>query len=493
MTGELLAETESGLVRGRAEEGVALWRGIPFAEPAIGDLRWRAPQPHRRWQGVRDALEYGADPVQHIGKPNDAQHMSEDALTLNISRRLDSGGNAPVLIYFYGGSNAGGTSASTMFAGRPFLAAEDIVYVTANYRLGPLGFGHFDHYSNESHTLESNLGLRDQLAVLEWVQRNIAAFGGDPGRVTIAGQSAGALAVTTLLTVPRARGLFHAAIAQSSPVASIAGPERARWRAEQIVAELGADARTAAHALASAPIAAIVEAARRALAPEQEATPGILSYSSMVDGDLLPERPLDVLREGRGHPVPLLIGTTLNEGTLFAGVNRPTPPATQVRAMLTSTAVDPHERVLAAYPTFPLLTAASAIMGDFLFWGPSVESAAGHSAVAPVWMYRYDHGTPVLKRLGLMPTHGVDLMAVFGPESSDITRKASHLSRRTTMDRVVRQSQDAWLDLVTTGRELWARYTPDARATLVIDREIRIEHDPHPQRRAVWEGFDYYP
>lgn len=488
----LTRPVDGGLVRGVRLGEIETWRGIPFAAPVSGALRLRGPQSVRPWEGVRQAASFGASPIQHVGMGAVSGHMSEDALTVNVTRRAEgSPGPKPVLVFLYGGANAGGTSAYPLFGGLPFLATEDVVYVTGNYRVGPFGFIDFSSYATSQTPIDSNLGLRDQLAILTWVQRNIAAFGGDPGNVTLAGQSAGALGVTTLMAVPQAAGLFHAAISQSSPAASVTGPERARRRAERIVNELGATSSAAAHALATVPPEQLLDAADRAVASERTRTPGILSYSSTVDGDLLPEHPLDVLADGRAHPVPLLIGTTDNEGTLFARAST-APPAEAVEGMLRATDPSARDRILAAYPAYPKRSAATAISGDFLFWAPTVHAAEGHAKTAPVWMYRYDYTTPLLRAMRLGATHGMDLMAAFGPENSELGRKAHLLGGRRGLAAVSTLTQRTWLDLVTRRDEPWPRYEKQHRHTLIVTGTPHEEEDPRAQRRQAWEGFAFY-
>lgn len=322
---ELTVEVEGGVVRGFQVADAVSWRGIPFGAPITGPRRWLGPQPVQPWEGVRDGSRFGAAPIQHL--PPDAgrdEHVGEYCLTVNVTRRANTReGLKPVLVFLYGGSNANGRSSYSLFEGLPLVETEDIIFVTGNYRVGPFGFTDFSRYSTPEYPIEGNLALRDQLGILQWVQRNIEAFGGDPNDVTLSGQSAGALAVTTLMTVPAAQGLFHKAIAMSSPVACITSQERNDDRARRVVAQLGLDEADPAPGLFSRPLLEIYDAAQAALASEQEHTPGMLSYASVVDGDLLPEFPLTVLAQGRAHPVPLLIGTVLNEGTLFAGVNAP--------------------------------------------------------------------------------------------------------------------------------------------------------------------------
>jgi para-nitrobenzyl esterase len=206
------AKTQGGLVQGATENGLTVYRGIPFATPPVGDLRWRSPQPIASWTGVRDATKFGPDPYQNGGKGN----VSEDCLYLNVwTPGKSAGERVPVLVWIYGGGFAAGGTAGSGTTGE-HLARKGVVLVSINYRVGSLGFLAHPKLTAESpHHVSGNYGLQDMIAGLQWVQKNIAAFGGDPNRVTIFGESAGAIAVSMLCASPVAHGLFHGAISES--------------------------------------------------------------------------------------------------------------------------------------------------------------------------------------------------------------------------------------------------------------------------------------
>src|SRR6185437_41760 len=204
--------TESGLVQGVTEPALTVYRGIPFAAPPVGDLRWRPPQPAKPWDGVRDATKFAPDPYQGDGKG----HVSEDCLYLNVwSPAKSADERLPVLVWIYGGGCAGGHTSGPGENGE-YLARKGVVLVSINYRVGPLGFLALPELSAESpHHVSGNYGLLDQIAGLRWIQNNIAAFGGDSNRVTIFGESAGGISVSMLCASPLAKGLFHGAISES--------------------------------------------------------------------------------------------------------------------------------------------------------------------------------------------------------------------------------------------------------------------------------------
>lgn len=315
MSGEFVeAATTAGRVRGRRRDDDSIaFLGIPFAEAPVGELRFAAPVPHRAWAGVRDALEYGATPKRH--DPSEITLIPEPAIpgqsTLNLNVFTpDLAGDAPVLVYIHGGGYVAGSPASPWYDGAAFVR-DGVVTVTISYRLGFDGFG----WISDAPT---NRAIRDQLLALQWVRDNIRSFGGDPGRVTLAGQSAGGSAVLTLMAVPAARGLFHAAYAMSAPDA-VVDAERAE-RLGRRVAELGGVEPTRA-ALATLDEARILELQKQAERPAggtaaaaaAELLNGGLSWAPQVDGELLPERPLDALRAGASADIPLVIGATDDE------------------------------------------------------------------------------------------------------------------------------------------------------------------------------------
>jgi para-nitrobenzyl esterase len=257
-----IVDTVHGPVRGIDDGTVKAWKGIRYATPPIGELRWRAPQPPERWTEPADATRVGpvcpqpTDPRIPIdlGAP-----QGDDCLTLNVWASSDTspGDAKPVMVWVHGGAYILGSSAQPLYHGRALASSGDVVVITVNYRLGALGFLDLSPFSTPTSTFETNLGLRDVLFALNWVRDNVAAFGGDPGRVTLFGESAGAGMVTTLLASPAAAGLFSAAIAQSSPATSIYDAARSRVVAEQFLVALGVDD---AAGLAAAPTSAVPQA-----------------------------------------------------------------------------------------------------------------------------------------------------------------------------------------------------------------------------------------
>lgn len=301
--------TDSGLVEGVQESGNEVFKGVPFAAPPIGPLRWRAPQEPVAWSGVRSADRFAPICMQHGSYPEDApsEPMSEDCLYLNIwVPPHATGDKLAVMVWTYGGGLMNGSASTPLYAGDK-LASKGVIVVTANYRLGVLGFLAHPELSRESpQHVSGNYGLLDQLAALRWVHRNIAAFGGDPARVTVFGQSSGSISISELVASPLSKGLFQRAIGESGGLFE--------------PVELGADfelveAERTGEAFAAKTGARTLQALRAM--PAKELIKTRFNPHAIIDGYVLPRAPYDAYREGTQNDVDLLIGSNASEGRLF--------------------------------------------------------------------------------------------------------------------------------------------------------------------------------
>jgi para-nitrobenzyl esterase len=486
-------KTTGGVVRGITTHGVHTWRGVPYAAAPVGELRLRRPHPVVPWDGVRDGSRFGPVPVQErvgkfIGAGRDTP-MSEDCLTVNVSAPVtESAEPRPVMVWFYGGAFVVGASSAPTYRGYDFVRRGDVVFVSVNYRLGALGYLDFSAYGTAERPIESNLGLRDQIAALEWVRDNIAAFGGDPDQVTIFGESAGAISVTTLMATPSARGLFHRAIAESSAPTMVFGQERARAWSAAFVTALGADDDPLTR-LTTAGTDQLLGAAR-VLRDRLGDEPGTIPTAPVVEGDLLPEAPLDAFEGGRAVDIPLIIGTNDTEGRLFELPRmRMDVLVSEERAarMFALTQPELREQVLAAYEGRPF---RKDLGGDYMFWWPSVRVMQAHRG--PVWAYRYDLTTPVLNLMGVRATHGMELFTVFGV--AERARWLTALGGRDALRAMQERVQADWIHFAHHGTpaSFWPEYEPETRLTKILDRADRVEADPRRERRLAWQGFRGY-
>jgi para-nitrobenzyl esterase len=410
-------------------------------------------------------------------------------LTINVTRREGDSTGRPVIVYIYGGGNRVG--ASSIYPGERLIGDSDVIAVTFNFRIGVFGF--LDLAGLEGgDNFDSNLALRDQLAALTWIQENITAFGGDPGNVTIYGESAGALAVTTLLATPAAAGLFARAVSASSPAFHVYSRDRARNWATEYLKLLGLKGRDIFTEIERLPARELIIAALAFDKQTQRNTPGAISVSYVVDDDLLPEAPIAAFRSGRAHRVPLLIGTCRNEHALFAkmmkdelALNR-----TELEMLFATSGDEVLDRVLAAY-TVDGRTDHARVGGDAAFWHPSTVVAEAHSQFAPTRMFRVDHGPRLFKLLGFEASHGSDVALLFG----DLDRVEWLLGAKKANGAFINKLRSDLTAFASTGEpaESWPLYNSVDRQTQIYAKDTTIISDPEKNRRTAWKGFLGYP
>ncbi|GII82615.1 carboxylic ester hydrolase [Sphaerisporangium siamense] len=472
---------------------MAAFLGIPYAAPPFGARRMRPPEPPLRWEGERSALDYGPT----CPKDNDGLESAmlfpevaipgEECLNLNVWTPDPRAANLPVLVWIHGGMFTKGSGSVAGYRGVSF-ARDGVVCVTINYRLGAEGFLYLDDGT-------ANLGLLDQIAALEWVQSNIAAFGGDPGKVTVAGQSAGAASIITLMAMPRARGLFHQAIAQSGAAAQTLTAEAAEGVASRLAGSLGVV--PTREAFGEVPVERLTRAAS-ALLKEVQTTTNPASWDSLpfapvVDGDTLPAHPLDALRRGAGGGVRLLAGWNRDDsrfGLVPTGlidiVDEPILSAVVGALGAPGGTVELYRAARPAASDGDLL---AAVTTDCFVRIPGIRVAearleAGETGEAGTWMYRFDHETPSFAgRLGA--AHAVEIPYVFDL----LDEESSHaLIGDEPCQAVADTAHGAWVRFVTDGEPGWPRYNLAERSTALIDQQITVVNDPGGAEREVWAG-----
>ncbi|MFD4368477.1 carboxylesterase/lipase family protein [Rhodococcus sp. NPDC058521] len=500
MARSTIVDTTEGPVRGRSSHGLIAWRGIPYAAPPVGKDRFRAPRPPSPRQDVLDCTEFGSAAPQRklytILRPGKYQPTSEDCLTVNVvAPDSNADRKRPVMVFIHGGAYILGSSATGLYGGSSLVRRGDVVYVSLNYRLGAFGYLDFSRYSTPERPFDSNLGLRDQVAALEWIERNIAAFGGDPDNITLFGESAGANAVTTLMTTPAAEGLFTRAIAESSAPGLVTSAERAAGWAADFVDLLPMEVDDPVEALETATPGQLGRAANRLNAKVVSETPGLHPFGPVVDGDFLPRSPLDAFADGSAHRVPLIIGNNSREGTLFTKFlgGLPTTPD-RIHKMFTLTDPDAESRVTSAYPGYPSESTAVDIGGDVTFWASSIAITESHANHAPTYSYRFDFAPRALNRLGLGATHGFEMFAVFGYGRSALGRAITLPGGRRGMRAVTDAVQQHWLSFARSGvpSRSWPAYDTGTRATMIFDEKSTVRNDPRHERRLAWSGYQGY-
>jgi para-nitrobenzyl esterase len=464
---EPVVAVPGGRIRGRlTEDGGAAFKGVPFARPPLGDLRWREPQPVEPWEGVRETAQFraGCTQLSEGWNLHDVAGSGEDCLYLNVATpEWPPKTPRPVLFWIHGGSNTAGSGEAAAFDQRT-LVARGLVLVTVNYRLGALGFlAHPELVRESPRHASGNYGLMDQVAALRWVRGNIAKFGGDPGNVTVAGESAGAMDIGLLMTSPLAKGLFQRAIAESGAVTCFRG-SLTRARAEEIgrklAAELKAPEGDAIRYLRTVAPEEILGAARVATGGDRD------GLETSVDGWVLPADPADVFMAGHGQPVPLLIGSNAQE---TGGPE----PAEKLRERIRLTYGERADRALALYglagqgdgQTDPLYGPAGRQWStDVEFRCPSVAEALWHAAAGNL-TYQYEFERPQPDQPAT--AHASELNFLFGtwPPGVHLTAADGKISD---------EMRGYWANFARTGDPngeglpVWPKYTADKQAYLAF-------------------------
>lgn len=500
---ENVVETAHGRVRGVVRGSHVAFLGLRYAQPPTGTRRFAAPVAPEPWAGVQEASGFGlACPQPPSVLPGmEPGPQGEDCLFLNVYVPRGGGSRRPVLVWFHGGGFSAGSAAQAIYDGGPLATRGDAVVVTVNYRLGPLGFLHLPALGVDVPGAVDNPGLLDQLAALAWVRDNAAAFGGDPGNVTIFGESAGGMSVTTLITCPAARGIVRRAIAQSGAAQATLDRESAARTAHALLEELGLSPAEAAR-LRDVPVEQLVQAGQRVTTRLTGEL--FLAFAPLVDGTALPVHPLDALRAGAARDVALMTGTTADEWRLFtfaAPGHRTMDEAALVKRIArrlgrlgqadgAGSLIELYRRARPGAPPWQLF---DAIESDRMFRIPAIRLAEAHGAHQPAtFMYLFAWPSPAAGgRLGAC--HAIELPFVFG------TLGAPHMERFSgsgpAAERLSEQVMGAWLAFAHDGVPAapglgpWPAYERGRRATMVLDAESRVIEDPGREEREAWTGW----
>jgi para-nitrobenzyl esterase len=496
MTQHPVVQLKDGAVRGQIDAGTAAFLGIPYAAPPFGANRMRPPQPAPAWDGERDATAFGPTapkgdyPPQYAALFPEVVIPGEDCLNLNVWTPDPNASGLPVLVWIHGGSFMNGSSSVPGYNGAAF-ARDGVVCVTINYRLAAEGFLFLDDGI-------ANLGLLDQLAALRWVQGNISAFGGDPARVTVAGESAGAMSVTTLLSMPLAEGLFAQAIAESGAAAHTLTRDQAVMVGGYLAAALGVPADR--DSIKAVPLATLVQAASDLVAEVQTSPDparwgplalSLLPFAPAVDGSVLPVAPITALAAGQGSGVPLMIGSNRDEARLFLVAAATIDLIDDATLAAVAGAYGLSQDDLAVYrgnrPDASPGDLLAAVISDWFFRIPAIRVAEArvNSGAPGTWMYRFDRPEPQDNhRLGAC--HGTEIPFVFDTVTVDELRP---LLGDAPSQAVADQAHQAWVNFITRGDPGWARYDTASRTTGLFSEATDATGDPAGDERARWDGI----
>ncbi|WP_263408763.1 carboxylesterase/lipase family protein [Terriglobus tenax] len=470
----VVAKTQAGEVEGVLEGGVRVFRGVPFAEPPVGTLRFRPPVPVKPWKGVRQAKSFAAAAMQP------GSGVSEDCLYLNVWAPAEKRPH-PVYVWIHGGGMTGGRSSDPMFDGRDF-AREGVVVVTIAYRLGVFGFLEMEPMLGKAYRGSANNGLRDAIEALRWVKTNIAAFGGDPSRVTIGGESAGAKIVDLLLASEQATGLFRQAISQSGGEDRCFSLEASHKVGEEFGAFWDKSGEDEIGTVESGKLLAR-QTAFLAQWPGWK-----YPLRAQADGMLLPIVPLEgVERLAKGRRV--LIGTNRDESAAFIGAH---PGKEPVQAELSNLSLERfapvYGRYEAVYPQMETDARHVRAVTAEEYWVPTVRVAeAVARGGAEVYMYRLDYPQTGGALAGTSP-HGFDLHLTWErPQANNVD---------AAVDAAMAQRvHAAWLGFIRgetpklEGAPLWPGFEVRERKTMVLDVASRVETMPQEKELSLWEGL----
>lgn len=509
-----VVQTSNGPVRGMRQGGVAQFLGIPYGANT-GARRFLPPVAPQPWRTVRECNALGAQAVQGVvsgARPGTgvdlnspvAQEVmrrfkatmepgpgSEDCLFLNVwTSSADPRARRPVMVWLHGGGFAIGSGGDPQYEGSGLVRRGDVVVVTLNHRLNALGY----LYLGDLHpdfADSGNSGTLDQILALEWVRDNISEFGGDPHNVTIFGESGGGSKVSAMLAVPRARGLFHKAIIQSGPGLKMADKGIAAQIAERTIAGLGI-ARADVHKLQTLDVQAVIKVSAEAAAQARDTR----ALSPVVDGRTLPTDPFDRAAPGVSRNVPLMIGSTKDEATLFTSADPHfgTMTEEEVRGRFATVLKERGEAAFAAYkahypgdkPTYWF----TSMMTDMGTWMNSIRLAERKAAQggAPVWMFRFDWHLPIMDGIMRAP-HGTDVPLVFDTtENAPLIMGADGSAKR-----LAATVSQAWIDFARSGNPsqqglVWPAYDRDKRQTMIFDTQNQVVADPDGDLRRFWAG-----
>jgi len=498
--------TKYGKLRGQVRDGIASYLGIPFAASPTGRLRFQAPVPPEPWTGVRDATAYGPTPPKPAYPPPfdailpEPDIAGDEWLNLNVWTPEDGPGDLPVMVWIHGGAFSNGNSAIPLYDGHAF-ARDGVVFVSFNYRLGVDGFALLPG-------APANRGLLDQIAALEWVRDNISSFGGDPGNVTIFGESAGAMSVITLLSMPSADGLFSRAIAQSGAAQAAAAPADAALVTADLVRALafaragqpsdatrepaaGTELTSSELAHVELPVLIAAQAAvRDALSANPDPArfgPSIVAstmpFIPVVDGECLPEHPLTSIVGGSGAAVPLVIGTNSDEFRTFLVPSGMAGLITEDVLTTMSGAAGASKEVIDAYrlsrPEASPGDLLAALLTDRFFLLPALAVAEAR-AEAPARTYVYEFAW---RHPQVGAGHGLDVPFVFDNLSAE---GADLVAGRDAPADLAEEMHAAWIRFASTGDPGWPAYDA-SRPVMAFDTGgANVQYDPRRDEREIW-------
>ncbi len=505
-----IVETQNGRVNGAEINGLHAFMGIPFAAPPVGERRWAAPVDPESWGGVLEADNWsgqswqpimeGMGPLDFAFNAGAASNRNEDCLYLNVWTPGLDDRKRPVLVWIHGGGFSGGTGGTPMYDGTSLAQRGDAVVVTINYRLGALGFLNLNEVTGGRIPATGNEGLLDQVHALKWVRDNIERFGGDPGRVTIFGESAGGMSVGALLAFDPAQGLYHRAIPQSGACSTAQSTSQAAQVAEAVLDSVGISTNAGVDEFLALDPEKLVEAGQAASAK----LGGAMVFQPCVDGSQLSDLPINGVANGSADGIPVMVGATRDEWRLFTSME-----GFEVNlddAMLEGALgmrIDEPAKVIAAYKEARSARGQdaapndlfAAIETDRIFRIPAIrlaETLAERGQSAYQYLFTWDSpwgdgslGSP----------HAIDIGFVFGTHEFS-EGSGEFFGQGSDADTLAEQVQDAWLAFASDGNPRtdalsdWQAYSQDTRSTALFGQPVEVASDPFGPEREIWNEVE---
>lgn len=484
----VIVETACGKVQGQQMEDLYVWKGIPYAKAPLGPLRFRPPQKPDAWTGIRDAAEFGPVAPQtssvimnYLG--NDIENMNEDCLYLNIWSKGADDKKRPVMVWIHGGAFLSGSGSSSWYDGSSFASSGDVVVVTINYRLGILGFLHLGEIGGEEYASSGNCGILDQVAALQWIKENIAAFGGDPNRITVFGESAGAMSIGVLLGLPSAKGLFQQAILQSGAASNALPSSKATHIAKRLLNELNIDHDNLSK-LEELPVQQLIKAST--IVPS-------MSLGPVIDGVNLPQSPEEAISKGSAKDISIMLGTNKDEYRIFTFFDPlwKNPEPNKIMNIFQHTFKDLLPALLKEFNETQLnQDLFDQLMTIRIFTYPALQLAEQHvKQGSPLYMYRFDWESPVFNG-GLKSSHAIEIPFVFNTINTPNTENL--IGNSPNRQRLADTMHQAWISFAKNGNPSnsslpeWPRYELEKRSTMILDNECKLEFDPNYQDCLRW-------
>lgn len=494
-------KTNNGIVKGKIEDGICKWFGIPYAKKPLGENRFRRAQPVQSWSGVLETVELPNKPIQPaFFVQNDAIAQSEDCLYLNIMSK-ETEGKKPVLVWIYGGAFIVGEATLPMYDGTAF-ANDDIVFVSINYRVAVYGGYDLSHFVEGERNFDGNIFISDQIQALRWVKDNIQYFGGDSENITIMGESAGGTSVMNLLASPSTEGLFQKVICESGVIGATVPPQVGNLNMRWLLRHLRVN-EDELYKIKEMDEATLSEAAIWLLSKFTRTYPGLF-LAGPVTGPLLPEVPLEAIKKGQGKGVKLLIGVNKDESTLFVTDDNSNMCYTEEEAerFLDNCQVpeEVREELRAAYGgDYGNGQGLKDFMSDINFTYYSQKAAEYQSQFEDTYMYYYKFANPVAQQAQLGCYHSSEIPFVFDTCDKYDMKEMLAATSKETLDYFTKLFHENWVNFIKYGnpngneeKEPWEKFDADKKNMYVIDETCKMENDPFKARVDAVDKINIY-